>query len=33
LAARQATDGLYRPLLDGPFRQAKNGPSKMRRPG
>jgi len=33
LAARRATYCPYRPLLDGPFRQAKNGSSQMRRPG
>jgi len=32
LAARRATYGPYRLLLDGPFRPAKNGPSQMRRP-
>src|SRR6218665_1050522 len=34
LAARRATYGPYRPLLDGPFtcRRAKIGPSQMRRP-
>ena len=32
-AARWATFGPYRPLLDGPLRRAKNGPSQMRRPG
>src|SRR6218665_2060978 len=33
LAARWATYGPYIHPLDGPFRQAKNGPSQMRRPG
>ena len=33
LAARRATYGPYRPLLDGPFRWAKNGPSQMISPG
>src|SRR6218665_2495857 len=32
LAARRATYGQCRSLLDGPFRRAKNGPSQMRRP-
>jgi len=32
LAARRATYGPYRLLLDGKFRRAKNGPSQMRRP-
>src|SRR6218665_1961194 len=27
-----ATYGPYKPQLDGPFRQAKNSPSQMRRP-
>src|SRR6218665_2610319 len=33
LTARRATFGPYIPLLDGPVRRAKNGPSQMRRPG
>ena len=32
LEARRATYGPYAPRLDGPFRQAKSGPSQMRRP-
>jgi len=32
LAAKRATFGPYRPLIDGPLRRAKNGPIQMRRP-